>query len=48
MSARDKGNVDIALYMDLSKAYDFVSHDILLEKLSAYGIRNLETLEKKY
>ena len=35
----DKGENVIGLYCDLTKAFDTVNHDILLYKLSYYGIR---------
>jgi hypothetical protein len=38
-----------ALYMDMSKAFDYVDHRILLEKLYRYGIRgNIHSLLQSY
>ena len=37
--AVDSGDIVIKLFIDLKKAFDTVSHSILLEKLYAYGIR---------
>ena len=34
----DKKEIGIALYIDLSKAFDTLNHDILLKKLNLYGI----------
>ena len=36
----DRHEYVAAVLMDLSKAFDCLPHDILLSKLSAYGLRN--------
>lgn len=36
--AVDQGNIVGALYVDLSKAFDTLSHSILLEKLKSFGL----------
>jgi hypothetical protein len=40
MKHLDNGNMPIAIYIDLSKAFDTIDHSILLTKLSFYGIQN--------
>ena len=37
----DNKEISIGLFLDLSKAFDLVNHNILLNKLCAYGIRGL-------
>lgn len=37
--ALDEGNKVIALFVDLSKAFDCVDHNILLKKMELYGLR---------
>jgi hypothetical protein len=39
MNNLHEGNYTIALFVDLSKAFDTVAHKLLLEKLNKYGVR---------
>ena len=39
LSNLDKGNVTCSIFLDLAKAFDSVSHDILIRKLEKYGIK---------
>jgi ribulose bisphosphate carboxylase small subunit len=48
-SLLDKGDYVCGIFVDLEKAFDTVHHDILCEKIKAYGLRgNINNLLKSY
>ena len=40
LSNIENGNINITVYLDLTKGFDIVSHEILFSKLAKYGIIN--------
>ena len=40
-NAMDENKLSLGIFLDFSKAFDTVNHDILFKKLSCYGIRGL-------
>jgi hypothetical protein len=38
----DKGNIGVAVSIDLKKAFETVDHNILLNKIMRYGIKDNE------
>ena len=41
LQAFDRNEFTLGIFIDISKAFDTVDHEILLEKLQAYGIQNV-------
>jgi hypothetical protein len=41
IQAMEKGHFTLGIFLDFSKAFDTVNHQILLDKLDSYGIRGL-------
>lgn len=39
--ALDKGKTAVGLFVDFTRAFDYVNHGILLRKLATYGIRGV-------
>ena len=38
----DQGHTVISIFLDFCKAFDCVNHNILLDKISVYGVRDID------
>ena len=38
LNSMDQGYMNVVVFLDLAKAFDTVNHDMLMNKLSAYGV----------
>ena len=41
LKGQENGKMTLAVFLDLSKAFDTISHSVLFEKLNKYGIRGI-------
>jgi len=41
ISSLENGNLALGLFLDFSKAFDTVNHNIIIQKLNHYGVRGL-------